>query len=49
MFGKAGVLGNNMLQLDMGEIREILSYPDGKLTDADIEKLRHANPGIELS
>lgn len=51
MFGKAGVLGNNMLQLDMGEIREILSYPDGKLTDADIEKLRHANPGdrVKLS
>lgn len=51
MFGKACVLGNNMLQLDMGEIREILSYPDGKLTDADIEKLRHANPGdrVKLS
>lgn len=51
MFGKAGVLCNNMLQLDMGEIREILSYPDGKLTDADIEKLRHANPGdrVKLS
>ena len=51
MFGKAGVLGNNMLQLDMGEIRDILNSPNEKLTDDDIDKLTHVNPGdrVKLS
>lgn len=51
MFDRAGVTGDNTLQLDMGEIREILNNPNERLTDTDIDKLTHVNPGdrVKLS
>lgn len=48
ILSKAGVVGYNMLQLDMGEVRDILNNPDEKLTDADIEKLKYVEPGDKI-
>lgn len=51
IFKRVGVTGDGTLQLDMGEVRDILNSPNEKLTDNDIDKLTYANPGdrVKLS
>ena len=51
IFKRIDVTEDGTLQLDMGEIRDILNNPDEKLTDNDIDKLTHVNPGdiVKLS
>lgn len=48
IFNRAGVTGDNTLQLDMGEIREILNNPNENLTDTDISKIEQAKPGDKI-